>query len=91
MKNEKLIKEYLARAEEIIGERTPAEIAHDEVVVDSLNQGHPIEVALAAAAAKHPAEAIQWDDGNINDIAAHYDYLKEHARIMRKILKQKRR
>jgi hypothetical protein len=79
----KLMQMYLRRAEEIIGERTPAEIAHDDEVVAELEKGLPIEAALANAARKHPSEALQWDADSIGDIAAHYDYLKEHVRIMK--------
>jgi len=46
-----------------------------------LNQGYTIKEALAIAGEKYPSEAIKWDNGNIGDIAAHYDYLKEHTRI----------
>jgi len=81
MKN-KMVKAYLARAEEIIGERTRDEIAHDDAVVVALNGGHPIQAALVAAAVKHPSEAIQWTPEDLADIAAHYDYLKEHAAIL---------
>lgn len=81
---DKSIKAYLDRAAEIIGDRTPSEIAHDNAVVDALNQGRTINEALVIASEKYPDEAIQWDDGNIGDIAAHYEYLKEHSLIMRK-------
>ncbi len=90
MKNE-LMQMYLRRAEEIIGERTPAEIAHDDEVVAGLEMGLPIEAALANAAQKHPSEALQWDADSIGDIAAHYDYVKEHARIMKMIQDKKSR
>ena len=82
MKNS-LIKTHLKQAEQIIGARTPAEIAHDDEVVAGLQKGLPIEAALANAAQKHPSEALQGDADSIGDIAAHYDYLKEHARIMK--------
>ena len=36
---------------------------------------------------KYPDEAIKWDDGNIGDIAAHYDYLREHYDIMKSLKK----
>ena len=78
----KIINAYLARAEQVIGKRTPEETAHDDAVVKALNEGYPIEVALAAAAAKHPTEAIQWTPETLADIATHYDYLKEHAAIL---------
>jgi len=88
---DKMMKAYLDRSEEIIGKRTPSEIAHDNAVVESLNLGLPIEAALANAGQKHPGEAIQWDSENIDDIAAHYDYLKEHAAIMKNFQEKKKK
>ena len=88
--NNKMIKAYLARAEEIIGERTADQIAYDDAVVATLNQGYPIQVALAVAAAKHPREAIQWTPQNLEDIAAHYDYLKEHAALLDAIRRKRK-
>jgi hypothetical protein len=85
-----IIKAYLARAAEIIGERTPSETDHDNAVIEALNQGCSIRDALAVAAARYPAEAIKWDLSNINDIASHYDYLREHAVIMGKIRNAKK-
>jgi len=70
---DKMLKQYLDQAKEVIGERTEGEIAHDNAVVDALNSGLSIEAALSLAAQHHPGEAIQWDSGNIDDIAAHYD------------------
>jgi hypothetical protein len=82
---DKMLKQYLDRAKEIIGERTASEIVHDNAVVDALNSGLSIKRALSLAGQHHPGEAIQWDPGNIDDIAAHYDYLKEHEQIMKKL------
>ncbi|HBA54275.1 hypothetical protein [Syntrophorhabdus aromaticivorans] len=79
---DKALKAYLDGANEIIGDRTSSEEAHDNAVVEALNEGYPIEKALAIAGEKHPDEAIEWDKGTIADIAAHYEYLREHARIM---------
>ena len=90
MKN-KLIKMYMQRAEQIIGKRTSAEIAHDDEVVACLEMGLTIEAALANAAQKHPSEALSWDASTIGDIAAHYDYLKEHARILKLAQGKKRK
>ena len=87
---DKTIKAYLDRAAEIIGDRTSSEIAHDDAVVEALNQGRTIKGALAIAAEKHPGEAIKWNNGNTGDIAAHYEYLKEHTRIMRMLQKQRK-
>ena len=88
---DKTIKAYLDRAAEIIGDRTSSEIAYDDAVVEALNQGRTIEEALAVAGEKHPSEAIKLDNGNIGDIAAHYEYLKEHTRIIRMLQKQRKR
>ena len=89
MKN-KLMTMYMRQAEQVIGKRTPAEIAHDDEVVAGLEMELPIEAALTNAAQKHPSEALSWDAGSISDIAAHFDYLKEHAQIMRKMQSKKR-
>jgi hypothetical protein len=88
---DKTIKECLGRAAEIIGDRTSSEIAHDDAVVEALNQGRTIKEALLIAGEKHPGEAIKWNNGNIGEIAAHYEYLKEHTRIMRMLRKQRKR
>jgi hypothetical protein len=87
---DKIIKAYLNRASEIIGERTKSEIFHDDAVVEALIQGQTIKEALSIAGKKHPGEAIKWDDGNIGGIAAHYDYLREHFSIMMSLKKQKK-
>jgi len=86
-----LMQAYLKRAEQIIGKRTPEEIAHDDEVVAGLEMGLPIMAALANAAQKHPAEALSWDGDSIHDIAAHFDYLKEHARILKMAQGKKRK
>ena len=88
---DRMLKQYLDRAKEIIGERTASEIAHDNVIVSALNSGLSIEEALTRAGKSHPDEALQWDAGNINDIAAHYDYLKEHEKIMKLMKKNGRK
>ena len=85
---DKMTKAYLDRASEIIGERTESEILHDDAIVEALIQGRTIKEALSIAGTKYPVEAIKWDDGNIGDIAAHYDYLREHYDIMTSLKKQ---
>lgn len=87
---DKFMKAYLDRASELIGDRTAGETAYDDAVVEALNQGHPIEQALTAAGRKYPDEAITWDDNNIGDLAAHYYYLREHARIMGMLRKRRK-
>jgi hypothetical protein len=88
---DKMTKAYLDRASEIIGERTESEIFHDDAVVEALIQGRTIKEALSIAGMKYPVDAIKWDDGNIGDIASHYDYLREHYDIMKSLKKQKKR
>ena len=82
---DKILKAYLDHAAEMIGHRTPSEIAHDDAVVDALRQGRSIKESLAIARAKFPDEAIEWNDDNIDGIAAHYDYLRNHSDILRMI------
>ncbi len=86
-----MIEAYLKQAEQIIGKRTSAEIAHDDEVVAGLEMGLAIDLALTNAAKKHPAEKLAWNVDNLGDIAAHYDYLKEHAQILRKLKTKKRK
>ena len=80
-----MIKAYLSQADSIIGPRTPSEIEYDDVVVSGLEMGLPIEAALSNAAQRCPKEALTLTPDNKEDIAAHYDYLKEHAAILRKM------
>jgi hypothetical protein len=80
-----LLKGYLDRADELIGERTSEEAAYDKEVVKQLRKGRGIKKALKMAARKYPSEALQWDEENIGDIAAHYEYLLEHEEITRRL------
>ena len=82
---DKILKAYLDHAAEMIGHRSPSEIAHDDVVVEALRQGHSIKESLAIARAKFPDEAIEWNDDNIDEISAHYDYLRNDSDILRMI------
>ena len=82
---DKILKASLDNAAEIIGHRSPSEKAYDDAVVDALRQGKSIKDSLAIAGAKFPDEALQWSHGNIDEIAAHYDYLRNHSDILRMI------
>jgi len=53
--------------------------------VEALNSGLSLEAALSLAGQHHPGEAIQWDSSTTSDIGAHYDYLKAHDQIMKKL------
>lgn len=74
--------DYLRRAKEIIGDRTPAQEAYDAEVLRGLRAGGDIRLAIASANATYPAEALAVDDTNAGDVAAHYEYLLEHERIL---------
>ena len=80
-----LLKAYLERADEIIGNRTSTEIAHDDAVIEALNQGKVLKEALAIAGTKFPDEAIKYDESNLNDLESHYDYIREHSKILKMI------
>ena len=62
-------------------ERTENEIAYDNVILNALRNGNSIKEALDIAAKKYPEEALQHNDGNIDDIHTHYDYLMHHENI----------
>lgn len=67
--------------------RTAIEIAYDTIVLSKLKKGCDIKKALDAAAKKYPGEAMQYDDGNIDDISTHYDYLLNHEIIKNRMAK----
>jgi hypothetical protein len=79
------INAYLERSGEIIGERSPAEIDYDNCIVAHLNAGMDIRKAIRAANRDHPAEALEPAAGDWEDVAAHYEYLKEHKAILEKL------
>ena len=79
------IEQYLSRSQEIIGDRTRAEIRYDNEVVRWLRKGREIEKAIKKANKKYPSEALKLDGSNINDVASYYDYLLEHENIIHKI------
>jgi hypothetical protein len=80
-----ILEQYLNRADEIIGDRTKDEIRYDNEVLRWLRKGKGINKAIKKANQKYPKEAIQVDENNINDVAAHYEYQLEHENIMRKM------
>ncbi len=53
-----ILKRYLERANEIIGERTPGEQKYDREVVRWLRRGKSTK-AIAKANEKYPTEALQ--------------------------------
>ena len=79
------LKQYLDRANEIIGERTPEEEKYDREVIRWLRKGKSITKAIAKTNEKYPAEALQVDDDDLADVKAHYEYLADHDAINEKL------
>jgi len=80
-----VLKQYVDRAEEIIGERTPDEEKYEREVIRWLRRGKNINKAIAKANQKYPKEALQVNDDNLADVEAHYEYVAEHEAIMEKL------
>lgn len=80
-----MLKQYLERAAEIIGDRTPNEEKYDQEVIRWLEKGKPIKNAIAKANEKYPKEALRIEDISLADVQAHYEYLMEHQRIMQRL------
>lgn len=79
------LSEYLSRANEIIGDRTPDEERYDREVVRWMRKGKGISKAIAKANEKFPKEALQLNDDNLADVQAHYEYLADHEAIVEKL------
>jgi hypothetical protein len=79
------LKQYLTRADEIIGERTPNEQKYDREVIRWMRRGKSITKAIAKANEKYPTEALQVDNDNFADVQAHYEYLSDHDAITEKL------
>jgi len=81
-----ILKQYIARADEIIGERTPDEQKYDHEVIRWLRRGKSIDKAIAKANEKYPTEALQVDNNTLADLQAHYEYLADHEAINEKVI-----
>ena len=79
------INQYLDRAHEIMGERTPEEEKYDSEVLLWLEKTKKIRKAINKANKKYPNEALQYNEENIADIREHYDYLLNHMKIVRRL------
>ena len=88
-----LIDQYLRRSQEIIGDRTESEEQYDNEVIKWLKKGLTIRKAINKANERYPDEALQLDETNVEDVAAHYEYLMQHMEILQKMSRagQKRR
>ncbi len=80
-----ILKQYIGRADEIIGERTPEEQKYDREVIRWMRKGKAVAKAIAKANEKYPTEALQVDSDNLADVQAHYEYLAEHYAINEKL------
>lgn len=80
-----LIDQYMQRSQDIIGERTPEEEKYDNELIKCLKKYGKIRKAINKANKMYPDEALQYDEKNISDIEAHYDYLMKHMEIVGKI------
>lgn len=80
-----ILQQYLARADEIIGERTQDEIKYDNEVLRYLRRGKNITKAMAKANEKYPSEALAISEELLPDIQSRYEYLLEHEEIMKKM------
>ena len=79
------IEQYLLRSQEIIGDRSRAEIRYDNEVIRWLRKGREIKKAIKKANKKYPNEALKLEGSDINNVASYYDYLLEHENIIHKI------
>ena len=80
-----LIDQYMQRSQDIIGERTKEEEQYDNELIKWLKKHGKIRKAINKANKKYPDEAIQYNEENIGEIEAHYDYLMKHIEIVGKI------
>jgi len=80
-----ILKQYISRGNEIIGERTPDEEKYDREVIRWMRRGKSIGKAVAKANEKYPSEALQVSSDNLADVHAHYEYLAEHDAIIEKL------
>jgi hypothetical protein len=83
-----LIDQYLRNSQEIIGNRTQSEERYDNEVIKWLRKGVNIRRAIKKANKKYPDEALKVNEANVDDVAAHYEYLRQHLEIMQRISPQ---
>lgn len=85
-----LLEQYLQRSQDIIGVRTSEEKKYDNEVITHLKNDGDIRKAIKSANKIYPSEALNYDDGDISDVEAHYEYLLEHTEIMAKMGKDQK-
>jgi len=82
-----MLKQYLLRAKEIIGDRSQAEELYDNEVLPGLRNGSSILESITLANQKFPGEALEVDASNIQDVTSHYEFLLEYENIRQKALR----
>jgi len=76
---------YFQRAREIIGDRSQAEIDDDNSVVAHLSAGMDIKSAIRAVNQEYPEEALKPSADQWSDLAARYNYIREHKAILKRL------
>ena len=71
--------------QEIIGDRSPAEIEYDDSVVGHLSSGMDIQRAIRAANQEHPDEALKPGPDDWADLTGRYEYIGEHKGILKRL------
>jgi cystathionine beta-lyase/cystathionine gamma-synthase len=77
------LKQYLERAAETIGVRSPGQERYDREVVRWLERGKSVRNAISKANRKYPKEALKVDKSSLADVEAHYEYLAKHEQVLR--------
>lgn len=75
------IDQYMHVSQDIIGERTSEEEKYDNELIKWLKKYGKIRKAINKANKMYPDEALKYNDENIGDIEAHYNYLMNHMEI----------
>jgi len=78
------INAYLQRAREIIGDRSQSEIDYDNSVIAHLSAGMDIKRAIRAVNQEYPEEALKPGADQWSDLAARYNYIREHKTILKR-------
>jgi len=77
-------KEYLERANDIIGPRSKEEEQYDIEVVKCMKKYGKIRRAINRANKKYPEEALLYDESNIHELQERYEYMLNHYEIIKK-------
>lgn len=79
-----MMRAYLKRAGQIIGNRTVAEIEYDNTVIACSAKGLDIQRAIDAANREHPGVALKPKPNQWMGLAARYDYTRQYHEILKK-------